>query len=123
VARPADDDPLGFADFAAGYRLGYESGYDVGFGAAEEEMAEAWTAEVHRIRALAEPDDYMARVRAAETYVRALADRQWNRWQAWESASQHSVREEARRNGIVPIPARDLARALGARPRPSGGSR
>lgn len=52
-------------DFAAGYELGHHSGYEVGYAAAEADIAEAWSAEVHRIRALAQPDDYMARVAAA----------------------------------------------------------
>lgn len=75
-------------DFAAGYLLGYESGYDVGVAAAEAEMAEAWMAEVHRIRALGRPDDYMARVRAAEKHVRSVALRQWSDRDAWDSAKQ-----------------------------------
>ena len=59
-------------DFAAGYELGYHSGHEVGYAAAEADMAEAWAAEVHRIRALAQPDDFMRRVAAAEQHGEAV---------------------------------------------------
>lgn len=93
-------------DFAAGYRMGYEAGHDVGYGAAEFDMAEAWSVEVHRTRALGKPDDYLARVRATELHVRRLAERQWLNRAAWESA--------ARASGGT-MSADDLARALGVR--------
>jgi len=83
VAQDADDP---WDDFTAGYRLGYWSGYEVGVATAEAEMAEAWMAVVHRIRALAKPDDYMTRVAAAERHVRSLALRQWASRDAWDSA-------------------------------------
>ncbi len=104
-------------DFADGYRMGWHAGYDAGIAIAEAEMAEAWMAEVHRIRALARPDDYMARVRAAERHCRALAERQWLSREAWESAAAQGMTEEARRKGVTPLfPDGDtLARAMGVK--------
>jgi hypothetical protein len=91
-------------DFAAGYRMGYESGFDVGYGRAEVEMADAWMAEVHRIRALANPDDYMSRVAAAERHSRSTALRLWSDPRAWENAASA---------GRVPV---DLLRTVRGRP-------
>jgi len=111
----ADDLVLCADAHAEGFELGWHAGYDAGVAAAEAEMAEAHAARVARVRALGRPDDYMARVAAAERYARVLADRQWLRREAWESAASQSVTQDAKRKGTVPIPADDLARALGAR--------
>jgi hypothetical protein len=115
VARPRVDP---WDDFAAGYRMGYETGYDLGVATAEQDMAEAWMAEVQRIRALADPyDDWPARVRAAEKHVRALAERQWSSRAAWDSAAHQSMTEEARRRSVTPLfkDSETLARAIGVR--------
>ena len=96
------------------FTMGWHAGYDAGIAAAEAEMAEAWMAEVHRIRTLAKPhDDYMGRVLAAEIYVRRQAERQWLNPDAWKSAAAHSVSDGARKSGVTPISAVDLARACG----------
>jgi hypothetical protein len=99
---------------ADAFTMGWHAGYDAGVAAAEKDMADAWMSEVHRIRALANPhDDWMARVRAAETYSRQLADRLWRNPDAWKSAAAYSLTEGARRAGITPMTADDLARAAG----------
>lgn len=96
------------------FTMGWHAGYDAGVAAAEKEMAEAWMAEVHRIRALAKPhDDYMGRVLAAEIYVRRQAERQWLNPDAWKSAAAQSVSDGARRIGVSAMSATDLARACG----------
>lgn len=94
------------------FTMGWHAGYDAGAAAAEAEMAEAWMAEIHRIRALANPrDDWQARVHTAEIYVRRQAERQWLNPNAWKSAATHSVTEGARKAGITAMSAHDLARA------------
>jgi hypothetical protein len=96
------------------FEMGWHAGYDAGIAAAERDMAEAWMAEVHRVRALARPhDDYMARVHAAETYSRRLAERLWLDPDAWKSAADQSVSEGARKAGVKPMTADDLARGCG----------
>lgn len=95
------------------FTMGWHAGYDAGAAAAEAEMAEAWMAEIHRIRALAKPDDHMARVRAAEIYVRRQAERQWLNPDAWKSAAAHSPTSTAQQAGVSTMSAVDLARACG----------
>lgn len=95
------------------FTIGWHAGYDAGIVAAEKDMATAWMAEVHRIRALARPDDWMARVQAAEIHCRRLAERLWLNPDAWKNAAAQSVTEGGRRAGIVPMAATDLARACG----------
>jgi hypothetical protein len=73
--------------FAEGYRLGYWTGREVGYRAAEEDMATDWERWRSTVRELVESDEVGAsrRVRAAERYSRALADRhahRFNRQQA-----------------------------------------
>lgn len=96
------------------FTMGWHAGHDAGVADAEKDMAEAWMAEVHRIRALANPHDpWLARVAAAEQHSRAAAMRQWLDPAAWKSAAAHSISEGARRSGAVALTADDLARACG----------
>lgn len=96
------------------FTMGWHAGHQSGVADAEADMAEAWMAEVHRIRALANPHDpWLARVTAAEAQGRHLAQRQWLNRDAWKSAAAQSVTEGARRSGAVAMTADDLARACG----------
>lgn len=73
--------------FADGAEFGHSVGFDAGWAAAEREAAEGWAREAAKIRRLAERDDPGRRVAAAEQYGRALALRQWDRREAWQSAA------------------------------------
>ena len=70
-------------EFTAGYQLGYLTGEEVGYGAAEHDMAEAWSVEAAKVRLLAAPDNPGTRVAAAERAAQALADAQWSSNRAW----------------------------------------
>ena len=70
-------------EFTAGYQLGYLTGEEVGYGAAESDMAAAWSGAAAKVRQLATADNPGARVAAAERAARALADAQWSSNRAW----------------------------------------